>query len=316
MCLFSQLTTIVFSAVCVPADTCINKDTLINPRIQLPDTSSTPCRPGWVACNNVPVECGKRYVNARTDLNGPTEFGAFPWQVMLRNGGKYIGSGVLIDNFHVLTVAHKVQKIKDTLTIHIGAWNSLSRARNRTAKDVRIHKDYDSTFLHNDVAIIRLNGSVPLGYQVNINSACMPKPDENFEGRSGCVVAGWGDTNFGANNSPYVPQRKVTLPIVKYATCRDALSEKDVLGSETEVDKYLKKDQEFCAGGERSVDACTQDGGAPLVCPGVNGKFTVAGLVAWGKGCGRPGVYGVYVKVRSYLPWIAKNVMELNEAFG
>lgn len=48
-----------------------------------------------------------------------------------------------------------------------------------------------------------------------------------------------------------------------------------------------------------------QDGGAPLVCQNKKtGKFTIAGLVIWGKGCGKPGVYGVYVNVPYYREWI------------
>lgn len=54
------------------------------------------------------------------------------------------------------------------------------------------------------------------------------------------------------------------------------------------------------------------DGGAPLVCE-VNGLFTVAGLVIWGKGCGRPGVYGVYVNVAYYRDWIDSKI---NPFFG
>merc|ERR1712226_688334 len=40
-------------------------------------------------------------------------------------------------------------------------------------------------------------------------------------------------------------------------------------------------------------DACTGDGGSPLVCQGQSGRWTVVGLVTWGVGCASdvPGVY-------------------------
>nr|CAI5868343.1 unnamed protein product [Callosobruchus analis] len=52
----------------------------------------------------------------------------------------------------------------------------------------------------------------------------------------------------------------------------------------------------------------TQDGGSPLVCPSTSGTFSLAGLVIWGKNCGMPGVYGVYVSVPYYLSFIQSNL--------
>lgn len=37
----------------------------------------------------------------------------------------------------------------------------------------------------------------------------------------------------------------------------------------------------MCAGGEPGKDACTGDGGAPLMCE-VAGQHYITGLVAWG----------------------------------
>ena len=46
------------------------------------------------------------------------------------------------------------------------------------------------------------------------------------------------------------------------------------------------------------------DGGAPLVCEGASGRWYVVGLVAWGEGCGKPGVPGAYVRVSYYRDFI------------
>ena len=60
---------------------------------------------------------------------------------------------------------------------------------------------------------------------------------------------------------------------------------------------------EICAGGN-DQDACDGDGGAPLVCEGASGRWYVVGLVAWGEGCGKPGVPGVYTRVDYFRDFI------------
>lgn len=59
----------------------------------------------------------------------------------------------------------------------------------------------------------------------------------------------------------------------------------------------------ICAGGEAGKDACTGDGGSPLVC-NMSGRFYVVGLSAWGIGCAQVNVPGVYVNVATYVPFI------------
>jgi len=43
------------------------------------------------------------------------------------------------------------------------------------------------------------------------------------------------------------------------------------------------------------------------VC-GVNGQYYVAGIVAWGIGCGEKGIPGVYVNIPSYMTWINQKI--------
>lgn len=49
-----------------------------------------------------------------------------------------------------------------------------------------------------------------------------------------------------------------------------------------------------------------------MVCPDANSRWTVAGLVAWGKGCGNAGVYGAYTNVANYRTWIDTTVASMN----
>ena len=54
--------------------------------------------------------CGIRKISATPQATvGRAPYGAYPWQAVLKNRSNgYIGSGVLLDSTHVLTVAHKV----------------------------------------------------------------------------------------------------------------------------------------------------------------------------------------------------------------
>lgn len=56
-------------------------------------------------------------------------------------------------------------------------------------------------------------------------------------------------------------------------------------------------------------DACTGDGGAPLACS-VGGRWYLAGLVAWGIGCGQVNVPGVYVNIFNLTTWIQQTTQQ------
>lgn len=74
----------------------------------------TSCQAGilQLCCTSTGFQCGIQYpavAGAPTGPAGSAYFGQFPWQaVLLTNGDVYVGSGVLIDNQNVLTVAHRV----------------------------------------------------------------------------------------------------------------------------------------------------------------------------------------------------------------
>jgi secreted trypsin-like serine protease len=59
----------------------------------------------------------------------------------------------------------------------------------------------------------------------------------------------------------------------------------------------------LCAG-EKGTDACKGDSGGPLIK--TYGEPVIVGIVSWGKGCGRTGEPGYYVRVDQYLDWIRR----------
>lgn len=57
-------------------------------------------------------------VQGYSETYGQADFGEYPWMaVLLSETNNYIGAGALIDNYHVLTAAHKVQDQKLVVNI-------------------------------------------------------------------------------------------------------------------------------------------------------------------------------------------------------
>lgn len=162
-----------------------------------------------------------------------------------------------------------------------------------------IHPSYNSNNLKNDVAILRLASPVSLGQVPTIGTACLGT--STFVG-SRCYVAGWGKNDFASTGAYQAIQKEVDVPVLANTVCETTLRTTR-LGS-----SFLFDTSSFiCAGGEASKDACTGDGGSPLMCQTAN-RWYVVGLVAWGIGCGTSGIPGVYVNVANFIPWIQTTV--------
>ncbi|XP_015124179.1 phenoloxidase-activating factor 2 [Diachasma alloeum] len=322
---FTQTTTIYFDIStttaaspqpgcrCVPAGTCV-----VSPGIdiRIVNSGAQNCAAGQVWCcgnsGGFTSSCGRRKVtNASPQPTGTARYGAYPWQVaLLTLDNMYIGSGVLINANFVLTVAHKVQPYAPAnFKLRLGDWDGKATVEPNPYVEFRplsigIHPNFKADTLQNDVAVIRLNGMAPIATAPNINTACLPTAMIATGTR--CWVSGWGKNSFGSDGRYQALLKEVDVPIVDQGSCETRLRT-------TRLGSYFVLDTTsfICAGGEAGKDACTGDGGAPLVCQTATQQFQVIGLVAWGIGCASSGIPGVYVNVNNYVAWINQQMASM-----
>ena len=109
------------------------------------------------------------------------------------------------------------------------------------------------------------------------------------------TVAGWGILEEGGLDLANILQ-EVNVPLASLETCRLAIG-------------ASLTDNQLCAGGVKGQDACQGDSGGPLMgLEPASDKIYLAGVVSWGIGCGREGLYGVYTKVSNYRDWIDDHI--------
>ncbi|GAB0097935.1 phenoloxidase-activating factor 2 [Sergentomyia squamirostris] len=272
--------------------------------------SATSCAPGLqICCAPGPYQCGIRYNPvAGSPPVGPGQapYMAYPWQaVLLSPGNVYAGSGVLIDNRHVLTAAHKVTNFTSPalIEVRLGEWDAASTREPFPVQEYRvaqtfIHPGFTPSNLRNDVAILRLTTPVNLAISPAIATGCLTTA--SYDGAR-CWVSGWGRNDFIGGTYQAI-QKQVDVPVIPNAQCQTQLR-----ATRLGPSFVLDPTSFTCAGGEPGKDACTGDGGSPLMC-NRNGRWFIAGLVAWGIGCATGGVPGVYVDVMNYIPWIQQIV--------
>ena len=224
--------------------------------------------------------------------------GAWPWiaALLYANDSNVFSaqfcSGVLIDKSWVLTAAHCVQGMSaQGIQVAVGAWDLTAFTGSRTpVKSIRIHPQFSSTSLYNDIALVEL--SVPSSIQpiALFSGESVDNTPPSLLGKL-VTVLGWGVAD--STTSWYYPEilRQVSLPVVADSTCNDIY-----------INPVLPS--QFCSGYWEGKDACEGDSGGPAVVQ-VDGHWVHAGIVSAGVSCQEYfGWYGKYTRTSAYLSFI------------
>lgn len=165
--------------------------------------------------------------------------------------------------------------------------------------EIIMHENYVKSTADNDIALLHL--AAPIGYTPYAVPACLPT-QPLAERELGAInfhtVSGWGRRSENGPTSQLL--RRLLVPRIRTQQCVE------------ESGVALTKNM-FCAGYiDGGQDSCKGDSGGPLVTKYKNTVFLL-GIVSWGKGCARPGNYGIYTRVSNYLEWIHNRTATPNQ---
>lgn len=226
--------------------------------------------------NNAPASANgkrtKRIVGGSSAVEGQ-----WPWQVIIKES-KFFGTltdykcgGALISDRFVLTAAHCRPSYVAHLVVVLGQY---TRVQKNTAtvgvKRMIVHRDFNRTNFHNDIALLELRRAVQLSDK--ISPICLPDSEDRFVGEDG-FVSGWGRLRFRGELPQHL--QSVSVPIIPLKKCNQLLSKLHFI--QPLPDFFL------CAGfAQGQFDACEGDSGGPLVVALEDGRWVLAGLVSHG----------------------------------
>ncbi|KAM8711101.1 hypothetical protein ACLKA7_000264 [Drosophila subpalustris] len=213
-----------------------------------------------------------------------TTINSFPWQISLQRNGGHSCGGSIYSSTIIVTAAHCLQSVSaSALRIRAGSsyWNSGGVVVN--VANFKNHEGYNANTMVNDIAVIRLSGSLSMSSTIKAIGLATSAPANG----AAASVSGWGTESSGSSSIP-TQLRYVDVKIVSQASCASS-----AYGYGSQIRSTM-----ICAY-TVGKDACQGDSGGPLVSGGV-----LAGVVSWGYGCAYTNYPGVYADVAVLRSWV------------
>jgi len=233
------------------------------------------------------------------------EIGRWPATAAIYRNGVFICGSTVITPQWIITAGHcfyRYNKGDIHFRVRVGMQRKQSLSpweQIRYVTEVYINPNYENVFLRHDVALGKLNTALHINKYVQTvclpaNKAMSPPPPEE------CWAAGWGlITEHGFQSEEL---KEVKLEVL--SGCKRS---------------YNNISYQICAGGKDGKDSCQGDSGGPLYCKAISGEedeVYLGGVISHGKGCGRRGEPGVYVRLAVYLNWIHTVLTQVNKPDG